>query len=130
MHHMTHQWRNAALPFLNFSAISCRNILETVPSFDSNKSHYFEDLDGDDIMHSVCLDSNERTERYYSRYRSGWNDFVPFMSNPTININESTLVRIDLTGNRQLDLLYFDAHTQQLTWHECFGKHGLDRNEE
>lgn len=102
-----------------------RNILRTLPSFDNTKSHYFEDLDGDGIMQLVCLDSNEKIGGYHSRYRSGWKNFVPFMFIPTIDINDPTLMRIDLTGNGLLDLLYFDAYTQQLIWHECLGKLGF-----
>ncbi|KAI9845919.1 MAG: hypothetical protein M1837_004455 [Sclerophora amabilis] len=102
-----------------------KTILRAQPNCAMGPAHYFEDVDGDGKLELVCLDGSAKMGGYYQRRDSGWEEFTDFSSVPTMDVNDPSVKRIDLTGNGLRDLLLLDEQTGELVWYECLGEFGF-----
>ncbi|KAK4161605.1 virulence plasmid 65kDa B protein-domain-containing protein [Cladorrhinum sp. PSN259] len=91
-----------------------------------DKSHLFEDLDGNGVDDLVTLDENGRLRAYYERTDNGeWMPAQTFESVPNISITDKRIERLDLTGDGKNDILTMDNSSGEVTWRESLGKKGF-----
>ncbi|KAK6523170.1 hypothetical protein TWF694_006065 [Orbilia ellipsospora] len=98
------------------------------PSYGLNGRHYFDDIDRDGRMELVCIDDNGKIQGYYRFRNRGdreFRDFIKFKSAPNIDLTNSNIKRIDLTGNGLSDLLLQDSLSNDLLWYESLGPVGF-----
>ena len=83
----------------------------------------FEDFDGDDLTDMVVLRDGDATADVYwhtngSRTYLGGSKETLHIAGPTGGTNQSNPIAIDITNDRDADVVFFDESSEQLVWFE------------
>ncbi|EHK24115.1 uncharacterized protein TRIVIDRAFT_49, partial [Trichoderma virens Gv29-8] len=100
-------------------------LVQSYPSVRDYSASYFEDLDGNGHQDLVLCDETGRTDGYYECYsKDEWESFKPFPSRLNFDATDSSLRRVDLTGNGRRDVLC--SMDNGIAWYQSLGKNGFD----
>jgi len=105
-------------------------MLTLQPNVHDQRECYFEDLDRNGFQDLVTIDEQGRMCSYYERLGAEqWSPLKYFSSmlNMSLEAEDKSLRRIDLTGNGLADILIggSGAGMQELVWYESLGKQGF-----
>ncbi|KAK6341642.1 hypothetical protein TWF696_008711 [Orbilia brochopaga] len=101
------------------------HIVNSYPSIRDYSATYFEDLDGNGLLDLVSCDDKGGVNGYFEcNSKDEWENYKSFSSCLSFDANDSSVHKLDLTGNGRSDVLR--SVGDGMAWYPSLGKSGFD----
>ena len=113
---------NALNPLSNGSQFSVSSPITCKPSFANGEGWILQDVNQDGKPDLCCV----QVPGFFERITDDvWQHFQEFPTWPSQSGLEQTMIKIDVTGNGLMDLLWIEPQSNEITWYPSLGKDGF-----